>query len=361
MAAGNADLVRTGFEAFLRGDFDALEQVMDPGVQWLWYEPGDWDCHDREEVLSTLRERQREGVVTALNAVVATDERVFVEVTGPRLEQQGLPGGQACMVVTVRDGRIVRMQDYPSRGAALAGAGLPLAPGDELDLRLTEAIRTGTAAAVEQLLREHPQLARARQTDPGPSRSWLHLVTDWPGHVPDAAAKIRALIAAGADVNARYQGPQHRETPLHWAASSDDIEALDALLDAGADIEADGGVVGNGTPMADAVAFGQWQAARRLLERGARTNLWQAAALGLGDRVREPLAQTEPAQAELDNALWCAAHGGQREIAELLLERGADPTWVGHDELTAAQAAERSGAHELSAWLRGRDSTPPEA
>jgi hypothetical protein len=26
-----------------------------------------------------------------------------------------------------------------------------------------------------------------------------------------------------------------------------------------------------------AVAFGQWNAARRLLERGARTNLWQAA------------------------------------------------------------------------------------
>ena len=96
-------------------------------------------------------------------------------------------------------------------------------------------------------------------------------------------------MAAGADVDARFAGP-HTETPLHWAASSDDIEALDALLDAGADIEADGAVIGGGTPMADAVAFGQWAAARRLLERGARTNLWQAAALGLADRVREELA-----------------------------------------------------------------------
>ena len=32
------------------------------------------------------------------------------------------------MVVTVRDGRIVRMQDYPDRAAALAGAGLPPEP-----------------------------------------------------------------------------------------------------------------------------------------------------------------------------------------------------------------------------------------
>ena len=153
-------------------------------------------------------------------------------------------------------------------------------------------IRSGEAAELERLLREHPALAPARLGDPerGQSRTLLHVVTDWPGHVPEAAAKIAALVAAGADVNARFTGP-HTETPLHWAASSDDIEALDALLDAGADIEADGAVIGGGTPMADAVAFGQWKAARRLLERGARTNLWQAAALGLADRVRDELAR----------------------------------------------------------------------
>src|SRR3954466_3324296 len=128
VATGNDELVRSSFDAFLRGDWDALSQVMDPGVEWLWYEPGDWDCHDRKRVLATLFERQREGVVTGLNAVVAVDERVFVEVTGPRLEQWGLPEGRACMVVTVRDGKIVRMQDYPTRAAALAGAGLPPEP-----------------------------------------------------------------------------------------------------------------------------------------------------------------------------------------------------------------------------------------
>jgi hypothetical protein len=45
-------------------------------------------------------------------------------------------------------------------------------------------------------------------------------------------------------------------------------------------------------------------------------------------------------------------HGAQRRTAELLLSRGADPAWLGHDNLTAAGAAERSGAHELAAWLR---------
>jgi uncharacterized protein len=264
------------------------------------------------------------------------------------------------MVVTVREGRIVRMQDYRNRAAALAGAGLPQDAESESDDKVTEVIRSGDAASLQQLLDEHPDLATARLGDRerGQSRTLLHVVTDWPGHVPDAAAKIQALVAAGADVNARFTGP-HAETPLHWAASSDDVEALDALLDAGADIEAEGAVIGGGTPLADAVAFGQWNAARRLLDRGARTNLWQAAALGLLDRVRDELANSDPTQGDLDNALWCAAHGGQRDTAELLLGRGADPAWVGHDDLTAAAAAERSGAHELAAWLRDRSNRRP--
>ena len=381
MATGNDELVRSSFDAFLRGDWDALAQVMDPQVQWLWYEPGEWDCHDRRKVLATLFERQREGVVTALDNVVAVDERVFVEVSGPRLTEWGQPGGQACMVVTVRVGLIVRMQDYPNRAAALAGAGLApepdppddgpdhalpgapsrLAPDSPLGRTVTDIIRTGTAAELKQLLDEHPDLAHTVIADPArrQSRSLLHVVTDWPGNRPEAAAKIRLLVAAGAAVNARFTGP-HTETPLHWAASSDDIAALDALLDAGADIEADGAVIGGGTPIADAVAFGQWNAARRLLERGAATNLWQAAALGLTDRVHEQLARTPPPTPEdLDNALWCAAHGSQHDTAALLLDRGADPAWVGHDGLTAAAAAERSGAHALAAWLRDQARRKP--
>ena len=43
---------------------------------------------------------------------------------------------------------------------------------------------------------------------------------------------------------------------LHWAASSDDLAVLDALLDAGADIEAPGAVLGGGSALADACGFG---------------------------------------------------------------------------------------------------------
>ena len=170
-----------------------------------------------------------------------------------------------------------------------------IAANDPVALAAAEAIRGGDVAALRALLHERPELATARVRDAkGCGRTLLHVATDWPGHFPGVAATVAALVEAGAEVDAPFEGGDHAETPLHWAASSDDLDALDALLDAGADIEAPGSIIGNGPPLADAVAFGQWQAARRLVERGARTSLWQAAALGLVDRVEHELAAGDP-------------------------------------------------------------------
>jgi ketosteroid isomerase-like protein len=237
---------------------------------------------------------------------------------------------------------------------------LTIAGDDPRARAVVEAVHAGAIDELERLLAASPGLAAARLGDAvegitraGISRSLLHVVTDWPGHHPNGAAAVALLVAAGADVNARFAGP-HTETPLHWAASSDDVEVLDALLDAGADIEATGAVIGGGTPLADAVAFGQWRAARRLVERGARANLWQAAALGMMDRVHDCLATEDPSAQEITSAFWLACHGGQRPAAELLLERGADLDWVGYDDLTALDAAARSEAHEVVRWLEER-------
>jgi ankyrin repeat protein len=243
-------------------------------------------------------------------------------------------------------------------GSAMAD----LRSDEPLAVAAIQAIRTGDVDALQRLLDENPSLATARIGDTancrasggGAPRTLLHIATDWPGHFPNGAATVAALMARGADVNARFHGV-HTETPLHWAASSDDVEVLDALLDHGADIEARGAVIGGGTPLSDAVAFGQWQAARRLVERGARPSLWEAAALGLMPRVEEHCAAiVAPNPDEVTNAFWCACHGGQRRSAEYLLGRGADLNWVGHDALTPVDAASRSGAVELVEWLRSQ-------
>ena len=235
-----------------------------------------------------------------------------------------------------------------------------LAADDPLAVAATQAVQTGDLEALGRLLAEHPDLATARIGDPdGMSRTLLHAATDWPGHYPNNAATVRALVAAGGDVDARFAGP-HRETPLHWAASSDDVEVIDALLDAGADIEADGAVIAGGTPLTDAVAFAQWNAARRLVERGAHVPMREAAALGMLDRLDELCAADRPPSADdLTQALWYACHGGQRETAERLLGLGAGLNWVSTwDGLTPLDAARRSGADDLARWLAEQGARP---
>jgi hypothetical protein len=246
---------------------------------------------------------------------------------------------------------------------------LRLAETDPLSVAVLAAIHTGDVAALDALLRANPGLASATITRGNTgsrepfSYPLIGAAVDWPGHFPNVNATIELLVAAGADVNARCGGP-HSESPLHGAASSDDVAALDTLLDAGADLEAPGAVIAGGTPLDDAVAFGQWQTARRLVERGAQTAVWHAAALGLQDRVeayfnggrppaRHPWggAALTPAD-DVQIAFWSACHGGQRAVAEYLLGRGADLDWVAPwDRTTPLDVARRGGDKAFIAWL----------
>jgi len=54
-----------------------------------------------------------------------------------------------------------------------------------------------------------------------------------------------------------------------------------------------------------------------------------------------------------DQRLLVCLPRSQRATAEYLHGRGAALNWVGDDDLTALDAAGRSGAHELVAWLSG--------
>ncbi len=119
---------------------------------------------------------------------------------------------------------------------------------DRLAIEATAAVQSGDLDGLDRLLAAHPELARARIGDLECSRTLLHAVADWHGHFPNGPAVVDRLVRAGAVVDARLVGDPAPETPLHWAASSNDVAVLDALLDAGADIEAPGAVLGGGAP-----------------------------------------------------------------------------------------------------------------
>jgi hypothetical protein len=231
----------------------------------------------------------------------------------------------------------------------------------EDDARATELVRAvhgGDIDAMRRLVSEDPRLARAGIVDrKGGLRTLLHLVADWPGYFPNGPQIVRLLIEAGAEPS--FRDPTRcDETPLHWAASSDDVDVAAALIDGGAEIEVPGGSIG--TPLANAVGYGCWHVARLLVARGARIgSLWEAAALGDRARVEEFLAaDPPPGSGDLDEAFWQACHGGQRRMAEYLLARGANinasPGYAHHQTALQVAGATDTRRQILVDWLRER-------
>jgi len=135
-----------------------------------------------------------------------------------------------------------------------------------------DAVTRGDIVALTKVLGDTPGLASSRVV--GQPRTLLHYCTDWPGNHPSSSESIQCILDHKADVNATFENEWslregeggHRESPLHWAASNDDVSAIDVLVVGGADMSQQGGCIGNGTALWDAAIFGQDKALKRLLE-----------------------------------------------------------------------------------------------
>lgn len=233
------------------------------------------------------------------------------------------------------------------------------------------AVRQGDVDALRALLSEEPTLVHATTVDN--KRTLLHTLADYPSHTPRQTDIAKLLIDAGADVNARIPHAKvahSRETPLHWAASNDDVRLTEILLDAGAEIDSDGGVILAATPLWNAVIFRCVNVANLLIDRGAAVNLMIAAGAGRRDLVAKYFdddgnvvedagalpcwKETRDAESALNSAFGFACRNGHLTVAKELLERDADPTVknpAGDTPLKQAQ----DGAHRIIvSWLKER-------
>lgn len=229
-----------------------------------------------------------------------------------------------------------------------------------------EAVIGGDVDALGALLREDPELVRARSArvthfDPPAHRATLlHYVAanGVEGYrqktPPNAAAVAKMLLAGGAAADAladMYGGEYTTMSMLvsscHPAEAGAQAALVELLLDYGAAIEGVGSDAWR-SPLMTALAFGYRHAAEALVRRGARVNN-VAAAAGLG-RI-EDVRRMLPASDALSRhrALALAAQHGHVEVVRLLLDAGEDPNrynpegnhshstplhqavWTGHD------------------------------
>jgi hypothetical protein len=207
-----------------------------------------------------------------------------------------------------------------------------------------EAVINGDAQQLERLLRQYPELLRARSTrvtwwaPPQMHRATLlHYVgangiEGYREKTPKNAVEIATLLLrAGAEPDAladMYQGNYPTLTMLvssgHPATAGLQIALAETLLDFGAALEG----AGEGawaSPLMTALAFGYSETAEALARRGARVDTVAAAAgLGFLDDVRRLL----PASGAEDRhrAMALSAQHGRVEIMRLLLDAGEDPS-----------------------------------
>lgn len=141
------------------------------------------------------------------------------------------------------------------------------------------------------------------------------------------AAKVRKLIASGADLNERDSSGY---TALVWAARNGSTEVAEALIEARADLNARDCAANGWTPLIHAIHKNNNEMARLLIERGADVN---ARAGKCTDKLIESGS----------TALLHAAGEDNTEIVRALLTRGADP----YAEYDSANALSRAVAGAL--------------
>jgi ketosteroid isomerase-like protein len=125
MSEANMELVFDHLNARRTRDLARLESQLDPDVVHQGVLP-ELVCHNRAEVLDNIRRSfRRDGFGVERLEMVDAGDHVVVGLAGPRFRDVPWAplDGQIYVLYTLRDGRIVRMQDYLNRPDAMTAAG----------------------------------------------------------------------------------------------------------------------------------------------------------------------------------------------------------------------------------------------
>jgi len=236
-----------------------------------------------------------------------------------------------------------------------------------------KACANGDAARVDALLDERSDFTFA--ANPSAAHGGWTALHEAARH--GHAAVVRALLARGANPNAREAGDN--TTPLHWAAARADLESVRALLDAGADVQGAGDlhaldVIGWAAyfraPGDDTSAIepSRYAVVALLIDRGAVHHIFSAIALGDLEAIRGVVARDPKA---LDRRMSKFEHGQtplhfainrkRYDILDLLFALGADLEGVDARGSTALSSAILQGNSDVIRRLHAAGALWPAA
>jgi ketosteroid isomerase-like protein len=131
----SADLLLRGYHAFVAGDLETIESLLDPDVEWVAAGESDAVLVSRDRVLEVLADRVAENYHVVVDRATGLGDRVVVSMRFSRIEldpsderplqsRRSYLLGRWAAVVHTRGGRVVRVEEHPHLEAALEAAGL---------------------------------------------------------------------------------------------------------------------------------------------------------------------------------------------------------------------------------------------
>jgi len=134
MSQESAELLLRGYHAFVAGDLEAIEALLDPDVEWVPAGESDALVVSRERVLEVVAERVAEDYHVVVDRAIGLGDRVVVSMRFSRIEldasderplqsRRSYLLGRWAAVVYTRDGRVVRVEEHAHLEAALEAAG----------------------------------------------------------------------------------------------------------------------------------------------------------------------------------------------------------------------------------------------
>jgi ketosteroid isomerase-like protein len=134
MSQAAVDLLLRGYRAFVAGDLETIEGMLDPEVEWIGV--GEVAAiADRSDVLDVLRDRVAEDYQVTVDRCIGVGDDVVVSMRFSRVEldptderrlqsRRSFLVGRYAAIVSMRDGHVARVVEYPHLAGALAAVGL---------------------------------------------------------------------------------------------------------------------------------------------------------------------------------------------------------------------------------------------